>query len=393
RRLVHDRRSRLGRRERLSAHHRPQQGRHHPRRPQYLPGQDRGARRQSRRRAKSRRGGGAGSTARRTRVSRRDVQARQGGIARGDSRASGRRRPVEIRDAGVLPACRRDPAHRQRQGAQARRRRVDCRRTRQADCHPPAGKGRMRDKRNPTMSIAIGRSIIGAALSLVLFASAALAQSYPNRPVRLILPYNPGGIVDYVGRSLGQHLGEALGATVVPENRPGAGGILGTEVTARAQPDGYTLLLMDNAIVINPSLQEHVPYDFFKQIDAISWVSSSPLVLVVTPDLKVKSFDEFVAYAKANPGKLNFATAGVGTAPHLAAEMFKQRTGINAVHVPYKGIGASYIDLMSNKIQFAFSSIAGALPFTTDNRVLPLATTGETRSEVYPDKPTMAEAG
>ncbi|HML13800.1 MAG TPA: tripartite tricarboxylate transporter substrate binding protein [Xanthobacteraceae bacterium] len=236
-------------------------------------------------------------------------------------------------------------------------------------------------------------SLLGAALSLVLFASASFAQSYPDRPVRLLLPYNPGGIVDYVGRALGQHLGDALGAPVVPENRPGAGGILGTEVTARAQPDGYTLLLMDNAIVINPSLQEHVPYDLFKQLDPISWVSSSPLVLVVTPDLHVKTFDAFVAYAKANPGKLNFATAGVGTAPHLAAEMFKQRTGIDAIHVPYKGIGASYIDLMSNKIQFAFSSIAGALPFTTDNRVLALATTGETRSEVYPDTPTMAEAG
>ena len=243
------------------------------------------------------------------------------------------------------------------------------------------------------MTIDLRASIIGVLTSLVLCSGAAFAQSYPNRPVRLLLPYNPGGIVDYVGRSLGQQLGEALGQTVVPENRPGAGGILGTEVTARAQPDGYTLLLMDNAIVINPSLQEHVPYDLFKQIEAVTWVSSSPLVLVVTPELHVKTFDAFVAYAKANPGKLNFATAGVGTAPHLAAEMFKQRTGIDAIHVPYKGIGASYIDLMSNKIQFSFSSIAGALPFTTDHRVIPLATTGEKRSEVYPDTPTMAEAG
>jgi tripartite-type tricarboxylate transporter receptor subunit TctC len=233
--------------------------------------------------------------------------------------------------------------------------------------------------------------IIGAMTSLVLLSTAAFAQSYPNRPIRLVLPYNPGGIVDYVGRALGQHLGEALGQTVVPENRPGAGGILGTEVTARAQPDGYTLLLMDNAIVINPSLQQHVPYDL-KQLDAISWVSSSPLVLVVTPALNVKTLDAFVARAKANPGKLNFATAGVGTAPHLAAELFKQHTGIEATHVPYKGIGASYVDLMSNKIQFSFSSIAGALGFTSDNRVLALATTGEKRSEIYPDTPTMIEA-
>ena len=241
------------------------------------------------------------------------------------------------------------------------------------------------------MIIKLRASFVGALTSLVLFATAAFAQSYPNRPIRLILPYNPGGIVDYVGRALGQHLGEALGQTIVPENRPGAGGILGTEVTARAQPDGYTLLLMDNAIVINPSLQQHVPYDL-NQLDAISWVSSSPLVLVVTPALNVKTLDAFVAYAKANPGKLNFATAGIGTAPHLAAELFKKHTGVEATHVPYKGIGASYVDLMSNKIQFSFSSIAGALGFTSDNRVLALATTGEKRSEIYPDTPTMIEA-
>jgi tripartite-type tricarboxylate transporter receptor subunit TctC len=241
------------------------------------------------------------------------------------------------------------------------------------------------------MTISLRAAVVGAATSLVLFATAAFAQSYPNRPIRLILPYNPGGIVDYVGRALGQHLGEALGQTMVPENRPGAGGILGTEVTARAPPDGYTLLLMDNAIVINPSLQQHVPYDL-NQLDAISWVSSSPLVLVVAPALNVKTLDAFVAYAKANPGKLNFATAGIGTAPHLAAELFKKHTGVKATHVPYKGIGASYVDLMSNKIQFSFSSIAGALGFTSDNRVLALATTGEKRSEIYPDTPTMIEA-
>jgi tripartite-type tricarboxylate transporter receptor subunit TctC len=241
------------------------------------------------------------------------------------------------------------------------------------------------------MQTKLRQSVITVLIGLVLSANAAFAQ-YPNRPIRLILPYNPGGIVDYVGRALAQHLGEALNQTVVPENRPGAGGILGTEVTARAQPDGYTLLLMDNAIVINPSLQQHVPYDL-KQLDPISWVSSSPLLLVVPPALNVKTLEAFIAYAKANPGKLNFATAGIGTAPHLAAELFKQHTGIEATHVPYKGIGASYIDLMSNKIQFSFSSIAGAIGFTSDKRVLALATTGETRSELYPDTPTMTEAG
>jgi tripartite-type tricarboxylate transporter receptor subunit TctC len=243
------------------------------------------------------------------------------------------------------------------------------------------------------MAINLRLPAIAAAIGLVLFSTASFAQSYPAKPVKLVLPYNPGGVVDFVGRTLAQHLGEALGQPVVSENRPGAGGIVGTDVVARAQPDGYTLLLMDPAIVINPTLQESVPYDLFKQLDVISVVSSSPLVLVVTPGLNVKTFDAFIAYAKANPGKLNFASAGIGTTPHLAGEMLKQRTGIVATHVPYRGIGASYTDMMANKVQFAFSSIAGAVPFTTDNRVLAIATTGEMRSEVYPDKPTVSEAG
>ncbi|AXK81105.1 tripartite tricarboxylate transporter substrate binding protein [Pseudolabrys taiwanensis] len=243
------------------------------------------------------------------------------------------------------------------------------------------------------MTVKMRLSAIAAAIGLTLFSTASFAQSFPTKPVRLILPYSPGGIVDYVGRTLAQHLGDALGQPVVAENRPGAGGIVGTDTVARSAPDGYTLLLMDPAIVINPTLQESVPYDLFKQLEAVSVVSSSPEVLVVSPQLGVKTFEEFVAYGKANPGKLNFASAGVGTTPHLGGEMFMQATGIVATHVPYKSIGSSYTDMMANKVQFAFSSIAGALPFTTDNRVIPLATTGDKRSEVYPDKPTVQEAG
>jgi tripartite-type tricarboxylate transporter receptor subunit TctC len=234
---------------------------------------------------------------------------------------------------------------------------------------------------------------IAIALTIGLLATASFAQSYPTKTIRLILPYNPGGIVDYIGRTLARSLSDTLGQTVVAENRPGAGGVVGTNFVATSQPDGYTLLLMDPAIDINPSLQASVPYDLFKQLDTISVISSSPEVLVVSPLLNVKTFDELVAYGKANPGKLNFASAGVGTTPHLAGEMFKQQTGIDATHVPYKGIGSSFVDMMSNKVQFAFSSIAGALPFTQNNRLLPLATTGEKRTPVYPDKPTVAEAG
>ena len=232
-----------------------------------------------------------------------------------------------------------------------------------------------------------------ALLCLLAPGGTAQAQTYPSKPIKLVLPYAPGGIIDYVGRTLAQKLTENIGQPVVAENRPGAGGILGTDSVARSAPDGYTLALMDPAIVINPTLQADVPYDLFKQLQTVSIVSSSPEVLVVSPKLPVNTFAELVAYGKANPGKLNFASAGIGTTPHLAGEMFKLRTGIDATHVPYKGIGASYTDMMSGKVQLAFSSIAGALPFTSDNRVRALATTGLKRSAVYPDLPTVAEAG
>ncbi len=237
------------------------------------------------------------------------------------------------------------------------------------------------------------RAVITAP-ALCLLAGAALAQqAYPSKPVRLVLPYSPGGIIDYVGRTMAQYLTGPLGQPVIAENRPGAGGITGTDTVARSAPDGYNLVLMDPAIVINPTLQPSMPYDLFKQLATVSIISTSPEVVVVSPELPVKTLADLIAYGKANPGKLNFASAGIGTTPHLAGELFKQRTGIDATHVPYKSIGQSYPDMMSNKVQFAFSSIAGALPFTTDNRVRPIATSGLTRSPVYPDAPTVDEAG
>jgi len=228
---------------------------------------------------------------------------------------------------------------------------------------------------------------------LMSLAAPARADNFPSRPVHLIIPYGPGGIVDFTGRVLAQKMSNILGQPVVAENRPGAGGIVGVDSVARSDPDGYNMALMDPAIVINPTLQKEMPYDIFKDLVTLSIVSSSPEVLVVAPQLGIKTYAELVAYGKANPGKLNYASAGVGTTPHLAAEMWKLRTGIDAVHVPYKGIGASYTDMMSNKVQLSFSSIAGALPFTSDGRVIPLATTGTVRSPVYPDLPTVAEAG
>jgi tripartite-type tricarboxylate transporter receptor subunit TctC len=244
------------------------------------------------------------------------------------------------------------------------------------------------------METAVTKSMQWLALVLVTAFSATAAQAqYPNKPVRLVLPYSPGGIVDYVGRTLATHMSGPLGQQVVAENRPGAGGIAGTDTVARSAHDGYSIVIMDPAIVINPTLQPTMPYDLFKQLAIVSIVSSSPEVVVVAPQLPVKTIPELSAYGKANPGKLNFASAGVGTTPHLAGELYKQRTGIDATHVPYRSIGQSYPDMMANKVQFAFSSIAGALPFTSDNRVRPIATTGAKRSPVYPDLPTIDEAG
>jgi tripartite-type tricarboxylate transporter receptor subunit TctC len=240
------------------------------------------------------------------------------------------------------------------------------------------------------------KSAAGFVLWSVLASAAALparAETFPSRPLHLIIPYGPGGIVDFAGRVLAQKMSDNLGQPVVAENKPGAGGIVGVDYVAHSDPDGYNFALMDPAFVINPTLQKSMPYDIFKDLVTISVINSSPEVLVVAPQLGIKTYAELVAYGTVNPGKLNYATAGVGTTPHLAAEMWKLRTGIDAVHVPYKGIGASFTDMMSNKVQMSFSSIAGARPFTDDNRIIPLATTGTTRSPVYPNLPTVAEAG
>ena len=279
-------------------------------------------------------------------------------------------------------------------------------------------------------------ALIGAA---VLTPPTSQAQTYPSKPIHFILPYIPGGIIDTAGRHLALRLSESLGQSVVPENRPGAGGMVGADVVARSAPDGYTILLTDPGLVSNPTLQSDVPYDLFNGLQAVSivasiigcyfvktseggkimnalyrglgvaavlsliafyfvtgWlmadVGSSPAVIVASLKLPVTTFPELIAYAKANPGKLNFASAGIGTAPHLAGEMIKLRAGIDMTHVPYRGIGAAYPDVMSGKVQLAFSSIAGAVSFTSDNRVRPLATTGPARSPVYPDVPTVAES-
>jgi tripartite-type tricarboxylate transporter receptor subunit TctC len=231
------------------------------------------------------------------------------------------------------------------------------------------------------------------AIVLAAATGAAFGQAYPSKPLRLVLPYAPGGVVDFIGRTLGQRLSEQLDQAVIADNRPGAGGIIGVEATAKSAPDGYTLVLMDPAIVINTVLQDAVPYDVIRDLDTVSIVGSSPLVLAANPALPVNSVAGLVAYAKAHPGQLNFASAGIGTTPHMAGELLKLRIGVPMTHVPYKGMGPAMADLVSGRVQFSFGSITAALPFLNDHRLRGLATTGAKRSGALPDLPTVIEAG
>jgi tripartite-type tricarboxylate transporter receptor subunit TctC len=225
--------------------------------------------------------------------------------------------------------------------------------------------------------------ILLAGIALVV-AAAAAAQTYPSRPIQMVVPYAPGGVVDFVGRTLGQRLSQQVAQPVVMDNRPGAGGIIGIEYTARSAPDGHTLVVMDPAIVINPSLQEKVPYDLLKDLQTVSVIGSSPLVLVVHPAVPAASMNQLIDYARANPGKLNFVSAGIGTTPHMAGEMLKLRANASMQHVPYKGSGPAMADLVGGQVQMGFSSITAALPFMRDGKLRGLATTGPARFRSCP---------
>ena len=227
----------------------------------------------------------------------------------------------------------------------------------------------------------------------LLVATSAAAQSWPTRQVQLVVPYAPGGVVDFIGRTIGQRLAQQVGQPVVIDNRPGAGGMIGIEYTARSTSDGHTIVLMDPAVVINPVLQEKPLYDLFKDLATVAVIGHSPLVLTVNPQLPVSNVAQLVQFAKANPGKLNFASAGIGTTPHMAGELLKIRAGIDMAHVPYKGAGPAMADLAAGQVQVGFSSITGALPFIKDGRLRGLATSGAKRSAALPDLPTLIEAG
>ncbi len=232
-----------------------------------------------------------------------------------------------------------------------------------------------------------------AALAAALAAGPALAQAYPSKPIRMIIPFSAGGFSDVVGRVVGQKLSEALGQSIVIDNRPGASGIIGTSILVKAQPDGYTLLLNSFNHVVNPSLMTP-PYHPIKDFAAVSLIADGPpLVMMVNPSTPAKSVKEFVALAKSRPGKLNYGSSGIGTSGHLIGELFKQATGANIVHVAYRGSGASMTAVVGGEVAMVSTYVPVALPQVQAGRLRPLAVTSAQRSRALPDVPTMAESG
>jgi len=223
---------------------------------------------------------------------------------------------------------------------------------------------------------------------------AALSQPYPSRPVRLLIPSTPGGSVDTIARTLGPKVSERWGQQLVVENRPGAGGMIAGDLVAKSAPDGYTLLLGTiAALATNVSLQKKLPYDPLKDFAPVTLVATQNLMLVIHPSVPAKTVKELVRFAKAQPGKLSFASAGNGSGSHLSGELFKQVTGIDILHVPYKGVQPAMVDVISGQVAMNFPSILSALPHLRSGRVRALAVTGAKRTRAAPGLPTMQEAG
>ena len=225
-------------------------------------------------------------------------------------------------------------------------------------------------------------------------AGRAFAQAYPTHPLRLVVPFSAGaGILDIMARLISQRLSARLGQQVVVDNKPGAGGNVGSEIVAKSAPDGYTLLIAGPALVVSPFLYAHLDFDPLADFVGVTMINSAPLLLVVHPSLPVKSVAELIAYAKAHPGKLNYGSGGVGSTPYLAVELLKSMAGFDAVHVPYKGGAPALADLVAGQLSFMIENVPGTLPFVKDGKLRALAITSPQRSALVPDLPTMIEAG
>lgn len=227
----------------------------------------------------------------------------------------------------------------------------------------------------------------------VLVTAASAADSYPTRPVRMIVPYAPGGNADIQARYMAERLTEVLGRQFVVDNRGGANGMIGMELTARAPADGYTIMLVASGFTVNPSLFPKVPYDALKDFAPISLIGETPLLMVATPSLQANNVKELLALAKSKPGELNFGSSGNGSPAHLAGALLQMMTGVNIVHVPYKGTAAVNVAVMSGQIQLAFPSITSVLQHVKAGKLKAYAISVKSRSALAPDIPTMSEAG
>jgi len=240
-----------------------------------------------------------------------------------------------------------------------------------------------------------GSRILAGVLALALAAGAPFssAQNYPTKAIRFVVPFAPGGGTDIVARVLAQRLNEALGQPVVADNRGGAGSTLGTDIVCKAPPDGYTLLLGNISLAFNAWLYKTLPYNAVKDLAPVSMVAVQPNIVVIHPSVPAKSIKEFTDYARANPGKLSYASAGAGAGTHLAGEMLKDRLKIDMLHVPYKGTGPAITDLIGGQVQVMISTFASALPHVRSGRLRALGVTSAKRSAATPDVPTLMESG
>jgi tripartite-type tricarboxylate transporter receptor subunit TctC len=240
------------------------------------------------------------------------------------------------------------------------------------------------------MSAAILRII---ALAVALTAQAPLAQPYPSKPVRVVVPFAAGGPADIYARVIGEKLQAALGQAFVIENRPGGGAIVGTDAVAKSAPDGYTLLMMSNTHTVNESLFAEKPYVLLRDLAPVAPVNSSDLVMVVHPSVPAATLAEFIALAKAKPGGLNYASSGPGTPYHMAGELFKSMAAVDIVHVPYKGSSGARTDILGGQVHMMFDAITTMAPNVRAGKLKALGTSGRTRSAVLPEVPTLSEAG
>jgi tripartite-type tricarboxylate transporter receptor subunit TctC len=239
------------------------------------------------------------------------------------------------------------------------------------------------------------RLLMGAFIAMGIIAAVpqAQAQSYPMRSIRLVVPFGAGGGTDNLARIVEPYVSRALGQPLIIDNRPGGGSVIGTDAVAKSAPDGYTLVMTDTSIAVNPSLWKNLPYDTLKDLEPVSLLATAPVILVAHPQVPAKTLQEFVALAKSQPGKFNFASGGNGASTHLGGELLKLVAGIDIVHVPYRGTGPAMNDLLGGHVHVMFSGISSARQYIESGALRAFAVTGSERNAAVPNVPTFAEAG